>query len=227
MVITRDALQLSKLCKQDKTYKELDNIMITDDGKVIAVNSKVTAVLSPLQNELYNSYSVKNNDTTTETVVLSNKEATRLLREIPENKDFPNMEQVIIESDTVKFPTKQGLSQTKIELSAQSFVDFKEILNQLYFKKRDTSKAQIVIDRKRLISALQMIDGVCGSNPSYIEITEENDFVIRTLAPKTNQELFCFVMGVLGDSPFPDLENNNFEKSLKKKKAVKRKIINE
>ncbi len=91
---------------------------------------------------------------------------------------------------------------------------------KLYFDRE--VKAHFVLDRKRLVQALQAMDKICGDSPVYFEVTEKNDLLLRSIAPKTNQRVIALIAGVLGE--WKEASEDTFLQRFKKRK--KKRVLN-
>ena len=234
MVTSKDNLSIFSLVGKDKSNALLANIHITEDGTTVSCNGKTVLLLQGVPTERIDSVPFKpHSPQVNRDITLPLSFVEKIVKGIPLDKTFDGRLEMlhIGEEDSSVVITSHDGSGEKIlkgKEFKQKYIDFRGIIQKLFVEKEIQSR--FVLDRKRMISTLQAMDKICGDSPSYIEVTEDGDLGIRSYLPRTGQEVFALVTGIVSEWKEPTsflgkLLNPGGSIKKKKKKKKRKKVV--
>ena len=214
MIVSKSSLKIVELTTTDKAISVLNNIHITHDGTLVAANGKAVIAVSPVNEELKKKLPIKESKKHKPATIESST-IKEVIRNMPRDTMFQGLLEFCDFNDG-NFTLSDGKRKKKIEskLYSRAYIEFRKL-----FKKISpfNSKHRIVLNRKRLIKLLQVIDNACpdssGESPVYIDFTEDNGMVLKAVNYKNGQRCIGIMnsyKGVEGNW----LEPNVWEKKL-------------
>ena len=229
MIINKTALQASLVIGKDKSQPILANVHIRADGSTIACNGKGFLAVEAVDELKQEAVPFKGaGKPVTEAITIPLDFVNKIIKGIPADKQFDGLLELIhinqgTKEGELKVTTHDGKGEKllKGQTYARQYVDFEGIAELLYFSKEVTS--EVILDRKRLIATLQAMDKICGDTPTYVEVTEENNLLLRSFSASTEQRVVALVAGVKTEWE----ETCDFTKTLRKKrkkKVVRRRV---
>ncbi len=226
MILSKSSLKVSDISAVDKDIPVLNNVHITSDGSLIAANSKSVIAVSPVSKDVKTKVPI-NESNHHKRATISTETIKEVIKNIPRDTLFQGLLEYCDFNDG-SFELTDGKRKKKIEgnVYQRDFIKFRGIYKEVDSEKR---KHRIVLNRKRLIKLLQVIDAICpdtsGESAVYIDFTDNNSMVLRAVNHKTRQRCIGIMhsyKGIEGNWLNPDL----WEKKLcQKKKAIKKKSV--
>lgn len=219
MITSKSTLLSSKAVGNDKKNPATSVIHLTGDGDSVACNAKTILIVEGISKDRAEQVPFPGDGEEVSSLVLPVGLVEDIVKVIPTDKTFDGLLELIHlkrDGDEILVTCHDGKSQRTIRgrEATRNFIDFRSLLEALWYTKK--KKARLVIDRKRLIDTLTAMDKICGTVPSYIEITEDDDIMIRSYIPQTGQRVMALVTGVLGEW----LDDGSFENKFRKKKKL-------
>jgi hypothetical protein len=224
MIVSRDNLLIFDIgIATDKKLPALGHLHITGDGDTVACNAKTIMIVEAVPEDRAAEVPFKGKGLDqTDPVSLPIDYIGSLVKATPKDKQFGGLLELIHISGgktaglvQATLHDGKGEKTSKRQSYKNPFIDFRGILNKLYYSKE--IKASFVLDRPRLIKTLQSFEKICGAAPCHIEVTEGNDLMIRSVIPTTGQKVMALVTGVMGDK----LEKGPFEQKFSDQRRVR------
>ena len=227
MIISKNSLQIVKLCLPDKNIPQLNCVCITPDGAVYAANSHCTGVVSPLSKEQVGLIPLTNN-IVHEPIILSADNVRTILNNIPKDTQFKGLlEHCDIDlndasDQKIDVVITNGKAENKLTMRrfARSFpinldVAFKGC-NQLL-----KPMELVCINRKRLGNIQVVLDKVCSYDGTFAPVwlyCIDDRIMLRSVNELTRQTvIFLFPPSETDFFPFTPFELQLFGQ----RKAIK------
>jgi hypothetical protein len=205
MIINKNGMMVIKNAGNDKKVPALSTLHITADGDSIACNGKSVFIVEGVSKDRASGIPFEGTGKPVKRdITLPIKEVEKVVRNIPIDKQFDGLLELchleeIPNSDSVRIVFHDGKGEKIHNLPEykNKYIDYSGILNRLYYDKKVNSK--LILDRKRLIDSLQTMDKICGDAPAYIEVTSDNDLLVRSINHQTGQRVMVLIAGVVGE----------------------------
>lgn len=227
MILSKNNLQVVNITSVDKSIPVLNNVHITSDGTTIGANGKSIVAVSPVQEKIKKAVPL-DEKIHRKSCTISSETIKEVIKNIPKDTLFKGLLEYCDFTGN-KFILTDGKRKKEIESKkyGRGYIDFKKMFKQISIQK---SKHRIVLNRKRLIKLLQVMDTICkdtsGESAVYIDFTENNNMVLKSVNHQNGQRvvgLMSSYKGIEGHWLDPD----KWEKKLyQKKTAIKRRNIN-
>lgn len=221
MILSKNNLIIHELTSVDKAIPVLNNVCIVSDGSTVAANGKVFIVVSPVDPELKKNIPLQETEKSAGTV--SSESVKEVLKNIPKDTLFHGLLEYCDFNNGI-FNINDGKRKKKIEskMYPKQYINYKKAFKLANHKQ----KQRIVLNRKRLMKLLQVMDKVCpdgtGDSPVYIEFTENNNIILRAINRVNGQRCISLMSSYKGvESNW--LEVDEWETKLIKKKIAKKK----
>ena len=222
MIISKSSLQVLLVTKNDK-IPVLNNIHIREDGTTIGSNGKTILAVSPVGAEARNTLKDHiGDDPLSSAITVAEETAKDVLKNIPKDTQFKGLLEhcnvkIDPESDRgVEFTMTDGKRPKVIKGKRwmRDYIQYEEVFARVAATRKEM---KIVLNRRRLMSLLDAIDKACpdstGNSPVYIEFSDQNDIVVRSVNYANGQR----VMGVMQSYKGIEgqwLEEGEWERSL-------------
>lgn len=214
-IINRNNLLIAEIgTAGDKKLPALGNIHITSDGDSVACNGRTIIIVQGVDEERKKNIPFGGaGKLLRRATTLPVEFATALAKATPKDTQFGGLLELIRLEESgkegvVKTVSHDGKGEKILRRQeyTREFIDFKGIINKLLFRRKST--AQLVLDRTRLIKALQTFDKLCGDSPCYIDVMEGGNLLVRSIIPSTGQRVLALITGVIA----PWVPLSNFER---------------
>jgi hypothetical protein len=220
LILSKSNLIIHEVTGIDKAIPVLNNVCIEEDGSTIAANGKVLIAVSPVNEKIKQNVPIEENKSGKS--VVSSETIKEVLKNIPRDILFKGLLEYCDYSKGT-FTSSDGKRKKKIEakLYSRNYITYEQM-----FKKTCNKKShKIVLNRKRLINLLQVIDKVCpdSTNESavYIEFTDDNNIILKSVNHNNGQRCLA-LMTSYKNIEGKWLEADTWEKNLSKKKTAKK-----
>lgn len=217
MIVSKNALQVSKLVKIDKSNKILNNVFIGEDGTIVGANRDAVACVEPVNKTLRGKLVLE--DTESEDLYLSQESVESIIRLVPRDTkhggllEYVNIVKKEHIADVEVYDGKRR-HNLKCKVNPDNYFEYKELFKRI---NKEKEKIRCVVNRKRLLSVLSALDYICpdGSNfsPIWMEFTKDNDVLLKVLNPKSKQRVVCAIRGAKGAQDVW-LDKNDWEKDI-------------
>lgn len=227
MITNRTALLVCRVISKDKKQSQLAKVHIRADGTTIALNGRAVLAVEGVSKERQEKVPFEGSGTDlNRAVTLPLDLVEKILKGIPIDKQFDGQLELLHinkgkkEGDLI-ITTHDGKGEKRLKgtSSNRKYVDYKGIIDMLYFKKKIV--ARVILDRRRVMDLLAAMDKICGDAPTYCEITENNDMFLRSFSADTEQRVVAASAGVATDWEEP----GDFTDSLRITRKVRRKKV--
>jgi hypothetical protein len=223
MILSKNNLLIHELSAIDKAIPVLNNVHIAADGSTVAANGKCLIAVSPVDEKLKSSIPLQ--ETKSDAHTISNESIKEVLKNVPKDTMFGGLLEYC-DTENGTFTSSDGKRKRKLETNVyqKKYIDYKKAFRRIPWNNK---KKRIALNRKRLIKLLQTIDKICpdssGEGAVYIEFTEENNVVLRSINHINGQRTIALMTtykGIEGNWLQPD----EWEKKLCQKKTAKKKV---
>lgn len=196
MILSRSNLRVVDVAAVDKSIPVLGTVHIDSDGTTVASNGKACLAVSPVLPEIKDATPVEESKGRAPATIAGDT-IKEVLKNIPRDNVFKGLlEHTDFNADTGTFKLNDGKRNRSIvaQLYQRPYIDFKKVFE---LARAAPSKLQVVINRKRLINLLQVIDSICpdssGESPIFVDFTDKNNIIIRAVNGTNGQR----AMGVM------------------------------
>lgn len=228
MIINKTNLLVSGVVGKDKNQPILSTVHVTENGDTIACNGKAILAIEGVDKIRKESVPFSGaGEELHEAFTLPLDLVNKIIRSIPQDKQFDGLLEMIHinkgrQDGDLTITTHDGKGEKQIKGSKyhRQYVDFEKIADHLYFDKKIV--ARVILDRKRLLALLQTMDKVCGDTPTFIEITEDNDMLLRSYSSNTEQRVVAIMAGVKTEWEDTCDFTRSLSKKYKEKKVIRR-----
>jgi hypothetical protein len=218
MILSKQNLEIYKVPQEDKGIPVLNNVHVTAEGASVAANSKSFICVSPVTDVVKKSLPLGEGDVLgADGTTISLGLAREVCAAIPSDSQFEGLTEhvSISEPDELVFEITDGrrkktLRGKKFERPYIKYIDF---MKKIFSRK--PRRVKMVVNRKRLLTLISVIEKLCtdktGHSLLYVEVTQENELVLRAINPRTGQHVAAFMSSY--DSQEEDyIESNEWEK---------------
>lgn len=217
MIISKNALQVSKVVKVDKSNQILNNVLFEEDGTVVGSNRDIVICVEPVSKVLKEKLILKDIDS--DSFLLSQESVDSILRLIPRDTKFQGLlEHINIQKneDVAQVEIHDGKRKQNLtcKVNEDRYFEYRELFKRI---NQESGNVRCVVNRKRLSALLTALDSICPDNsdfsPIWLEFTKDNDVQIKVLNPKTKQRVVCAIRGAKGAQNVW-LNKNDWEKDI-------------
>lgn len=210
MIVSKSNLQAVMVTKVDSKIPAIDNVHIAEDGSTIGIGGKMMLAIGPVKNEVKKKLGNVLKEQGEGGLTISSETIKEAIKNIPADRKFAgllehcNVER--IDDTEVVVTMTDGKRNKKIRgrLYTRPFLPYKTLMKNAMETSGQGKSLRLVMNLKRLILLLQAIEksapDTSGDNPVWIEFTEQNYVILRSVNMVTGQR--C--VGIM--SPYEGIE---------------------
>jgi hypothetical protein len=216
MILSKSSLLISSLARKDASIPGLDCIRLEKDGTAIAASKNIVLAIEGVNTEATKNLPFEN--TAPLEVTITTETAQRIASAIGSDSTFGGrLEYTDVYDKGVKLcfnvcddkNRKSTIEGTKVHYP---WINWRAIFR--HGARRDNKK--VIINRARLDILLSVLKQIApdkgGESPLYIEFTEDNYLIVRSVNYVTGQRIIAIVTNYFGTWP----EYNAWELSIVK-----------
>jgi hypothetical protein len=198
MIINKKSLFVSKIAEVDKKESDiLGNVVITDDGTIVAANKKVRIAVSPVNTEIKKTLNIEETEFLSNEVCIPLDDINKFLTSIKNDTLLGGiLEHCDIEEKKYGVRCKQASHTIEGKKFDRAYFDWKKDF-------REIKKGKLtfgVFNLKRLINLLMVMEKISddssGFFPVFMEFNEkEKRMILKCYNKKTGQTILACTAG--------------------------------
>lgn len=236
MIVSKANLLTVKVVKNDRAIPVLNNVHFAVDGSTVGCNGQAVLAVGPVPEQTKEDIpleqtqgNARDDEERFPAVTVSAESVGEVLKGIPRDTMFGGLLEfcdVSAGEDGVTFEWTDGKRKKRVEGKRwpRKYTNYQDVLKRVYNTRLTGKVHRVVLNLKRFMAILETLEKACpdstGQAPVWIEFSEANDIMIRTVNQKTGQRAVAVMSsykGIEGEWLGEDEWERSFYKSKPKK----------
>lgn len=203
-IISKNALNVMHIAGKDADLPGMDTVHVRKDGTVIGSARNAVILVSPVRKSIKRNIPIDETELT-EDITVPKDGINQMNKFISKDSQFGGLlEYLDIEKSTpvrVRFKalnTKGEEVRMSGGLYRRKYIDYQAVLDRTL---NSRVKKRVIVNRARLKLLLEAMEKVCpdtsAESPVYLEFTEQDELVLRSLNRKTGQRALAVMFNYL------------------------------
>lgn len=201
MILSRSNLLAVQGTSKDSPI--LDNLHIAKDGTTVAFDGRALLAISPVTQEMQEKVTLTDTGphANEQGITVSTESVKEVLKNLPLDKKFNGIREHVDLSPDGVFTIDDGKREKTIRAKVfpRPFINYRTLLRNA---KQSPVSVRVVLNGKRLRNLLDMLNKACpddsGESPIFLEFTQDNDIILRTINPINSQRALGYMTSYKG-----------------------------